>query len=152
MEAVQCWPDVAEVHIVRRMWTTLTFVISCSTALVFVLLFKSENSLTFDLGRIRRLVEFSRDFIKQEEQTSSIARRGVRLLDALMDLERRSEDMVDIEADIGDIVRNVAVADGSCMDPNAAEAHEIVFPFGQDSWSSFMGNYTNEDFLGMNLS
>ncbi|KAI0386743.1 hypothetical protein F5Y04DRAFT_242238 [Hypomontagnella monticulosa] len=151
IEAIQPWPDTADSRIARRMWTTLTFVISCSIALIFVLLFKSENCLTFDLVKIRHLVEFSRNFIRKEEQTSSIARRGVRLLDALMDLEQRPGDSADIETDIGDIVRRVAAADGDCMDASAAEVHGIVFPYGQDVWGSFMENYASVDFLDMNL-
>lgn len=152
IEAVQLWPDTAESRIARRMWTTLTFVISSSIALIFVLLFKSENCLTFDLVKIRHHVEFSRNFIREEEQTSSIARRGVRLLDALMDLEQRSGDSVDIETDIGDIVRRVAAADGDCADASVAGTHGIVFPYGQDVWGSFMENYANVDFLDMNLN
>lgn len=121
------------------MWTTLTHVISCAIVLAFALLFKSQNALTHDLARIRRYVDFCRSFISQEAQTSSIARRGVKLLSALTNLEQRSEYSVDPEADIGDMMRRFAVADDHGIDINAVEANQVVLPYGQEFWESFMG-------------
>ncbi|KAH7120527.1 hypothetical protein EDB81DRAFT_891352 [Dactylonectria macrodidyma] len=148
IEALQLWPDTLDSSIARKMWTTLTHVISCCITLVFALLYKSENALTHDLSRIRRYVEFGKHFISQEENTSSIARWGVKLLGVLMDLESRSEFSLDIEADIGDMIRRIAVTDKYGVDLTAVEAHEVVFPCGQDLWETFMRDSTMGDFLG----
>ncbi|KAF4456704.1 putative transcriptional regulatory protein PB24D3.01 [Fusarium austroafricanum] len=138
IEAFQRWPDCLETRICRRMWTTLSYVISCSITLLFALLFNAQNALTHDLERIRGYVEFGRDLLSHEENRSSIARRGVRLLGALMDLERSSDFSVDVEADIGDTIRRVALADEDGVEVNPAEGYQIVFPYGQDLWESLM--------------
>ncbi|KAJ4111488.1 hypothetical protein NW768_011842 [Fusarium equiseti] len=80
-------------------------------------------------------VKWGKEFIAKEEQTSSIARRGVRLLTALMDLEQSLQFSVDIEADIGDTIRSVALAD---EDSAEVEGYQIVFPYGQELWESLM--------------
>ncbi|KAF5011701.1 hypothetical protein FDECE_2210 [Fusarium decemcellulare] len=128
IESIRRWPDTLESRISRRMWTTLTHVVSCCITLVLALLFKSENALTYDSTKIRQYIEFGKDFISQEGQFSSIARRGVKLLTALMNLEDCSDHSLDIEADIGDIVRRVATTDDGSLELSAAEAHQVVFP------------------------
>ncbi|RSL55030.1 hypothetical protein CEP51_014611 [Fusarium floridanum] len=147
IESIQRWPDTLESSISRRMWTTLTHVVSCCITLVFALLFKSQNALTYDAAKIRRYIEFGRNFIGQEERFSSIARRGVKLLTALMNLEGCSGFSLDIEADIGDIVRRVAAADDGNLEPSAAEAHQVVFPGSQDPWENFMRDTLAGEFL-----
>ncbi|KAJ3538103.1 hypothetical protein NM208_g6046 [Fusarium decemcellulare] len=147
IEAFQKWPDCLETRICRRMWTTLTYVISCCITLLFALLFKAQNTLTHDFDRIRSYVEFGKDFISKEEHISSIARRGFRLLSALMDLERSSEFSVDIEADIGDTIHRVALAEEDGVGVNPAESYQIVFPYGQDLWQSLMGVSLSDDLL-----
>ncbi|RSL39977.1 hypothetical protein CEP53_013674 [Fusarium sp. AF-6] len=147
IDSIQRWPDTLESSISRRMWTTLTHVISCCITLVFALLFKSQNALTYDAAKIRRYIEFGRNFIGQEERFSSIARRGVKLITALMNLEGRSDFSLDIEADIGDIVRRVAATDDGNLEPSAAEAHQVVFPGSQDPWENFMRDTLGGEFL-----
>ncbi|KAF4502595.1 hypothetical protein FAGAP_1181 [Fusarium agapanthi] len=77
IEAFQRWPDGLEARICRRLWTTLSYMISCSIILLFALLFKARNALTHDWERLRAFVEFGKNFLRKEEQASSIARRGV---------------------------------------------------------------------------
>jgi hypothetical protein len=117
------------------MWTTLSYVISCCITLCFALLFKAQNSLTHDFNRIYGHINWGKEFITKEEQNSSIARRGVRLLTALMDLELSLQFSVDIEADIGDTIRRVALADENSAE---AEGYQIVFPYGQELWGSLI--------------
>ncbi|KAG7409084.1 putative transcription factor lepB [Fusarium oxysporum f. sp. rapae] len=138
IEAFQRWPDCLEARICRGMWTTLSYMISCSITLLFALLFKTQNALTHDLERLRAYVEFGKDFLGKEVQASSIARRGVRLLGALMELERTSGFSSDIEADIGDTIRRVALADDDGVEANPGEGYQMVFPYGQDLWESLM--------------
>ncbi|KAF9770177.1 hypothetical protein IL306_012305 [Fusarium sp. DS 682] len=147
IEAFQRWHDCLEARICRRMWTTLSYMISCSITLLFALLFKAQNALTHDLVRIRRCVEFGKEFLSKEAHASSIARRGVRLLTALMDLERSSEYSVDIEADIGETIRSVALADEDGAEANTAEGYQMVFPYGQDLWESLMREPLGGDLL-----
>ncbi|KAI1037730.1 hypothetical protein LB503_009635 [Fusarium chuoi] len=138
IEAFQRWPDCLEARICRRMWTTLSYMISCSITLLLALLFKAQNTLTHDWERLRAYVEFGKDFLGKEAQASSIARRGVRLLSALMELERTSKFSSDIEADIGDAIRRVALADDDSTEANPGEGYQMVFPYGQDLWESLM--------------
>ncbi|KAF5648939.1 hypothetical protein F52700_757 [Fusarium sp. NRRL 52700] len=138
IEAFQRWPDCLDARICRRMWTTLSYMISCSITLLFALLFKGQNALTHDWERLRACVEFGKDFLGKEAQTSSIARRGVRLLGALMELERISGFSSDIEADIGDTIRRVALADDDSVEANPGEGYHMGFPYGQDLWESLM--------------
>ncbi|KAF5684567.1 hypothetical protein FCIRC_3910 [Fusarium circinatum] len=138
IEAFQRWPDCLEARICRRMWTTLSYMISCSITLLFALLFKARNALTHDWERLRAYVEFVKTFLSKEEQGSSIARRGVRLLGALMELERTSGFSSDIEVAIGDTIRRVALADDDGVEVNPGEGHQMAFPYGQDLWESLM--------------
>ncbi|KAF5722722.1 hypothetical protein FMUND_2599 [Fusarium mundagurra] len=138
IEAFQRWPDCLEARICRRMWTTLSYMISCSITILFALLFKNQNALTHDWERLRAYVEFGKDFLGKEAQRSSIARRGVRLLGALTELERTSGFSSDIEADIGDTIRRVALADDDGVEANTGEGYQMVFPYGQDLWESLM--------------
>ncbi|KAF4954317.1 hypothetical protein FGADI_5340 [Fusarium gaditjirri] len=138
IEAFKRWPDCLETRICRRMWTTLSYMISCSITLLFALLFKAQNTLTHDVERLRAYVEFGKDFLGKEAQASSIARRGDRLLGALMELERTSGFSSDIEADIGDTIRRVALADDDGVEANPGEAYQMAFPYGQDLWESLM--------------
>lgn len=141
MVAVREWPDSAEVRVARRMWTTLTHVISCSVTLIFALLFKNENLLVYDAEKLRALVAFAKDFLREEEQVSSIAGRGVKLISALMDLEHWSEYSVDIEADMGEMMRRVAASDDRTQDSNRAGLPSLVCPpLGQDFWESLLTN------------
>ncbi|KAI1073163.1 hypothetical protein LB507_010763 [Fusarium sp. FIESC RH6] len=135
IEAFQKWPDCLEARICRRMWTTLSYVISCCITLCFALLFKAQNRLTHDFDRMHGYIKWGKEFIAKEEQTSSIARRGVRLLTALMDLGQSVQFSVDIEADIGSTIRRVALADENSAE---AEGYQIVFPYGQELWESLM--------------
>lgn len=129
------------------MWTTLSYMISCSITLLFSLLFKAQNALTHDWDRLRGYVEFGKDFLGKEAQASSIARRGVRLLGALMELERTSEFSSDIEADIGHTIRRVALADDDGVETNPGEGYQMVFPYGQDLWESLMRDPTEGELI-----
>ncbi|KAG7108976.1 very-long-chain (3R)-3-hydroxyacyl-CoA dehydratase like protein [Verticillium longisporum] len=101
LTAIQAWPDTTETRIARRMWTTLTQVVSCSVNLVFALVFKNENPLMYDVSEFRNLLSFTKDFLQREEHASSIAARGVKLIGALADLERWPEGPKDIEEEMG---------------------------------------------------
>ncbi|KAG7139569.1 hypothetical protein HYQ45_003477 [Verticillium longisporum] len=138
LTAIQAWPDTTETRIARRMWTTLTQVVSCSVNLVFALVFKDENTLMYDASKIRNLLSFTKDFLQREEHVSSIAARGVKLIGALADLERWSEGPKDIEEEMGRIVRQFAASDGRGHGMVQAEAQQIVFPpLSQDVWDIF---------------
>ncbi|KAG5753148.1 hypothetical protein H9Q72_003819 [Fusarium xylarioides] len=147
IEAFQRWPDCLEARICCRMWTTLSYMISCSITLLFALLFKTQNTLTQDWERLRAYVEFGKKFLGKEAQASSIARRGVRLLGALTELERTSGFSSDIEADIGDTIRRVALADDDGVEANLGEVYQMVFPYGQDLWESLMRDTTESELL-----
>ncbi|RBQ81865.1 hypothetical protein FVER14953_13362 [Fusarium verticillioides] len=145
IEAFQRWPDCLEARICRRMWTTLSYMISYSITLLFALIFKAQNALTHD--RLRAYVEFAKKFLGKEAETSSIARRGARLLSALMELERTSGFSSDIEADIGDTIRRVALADDDGIEASTGEGYQMVFPYGQDLWESLMRDPTEGELM-----
>ncbi|KAF5547632.1 hypothetical protein FNAPI_8463 [Fusarium napiforme] len=124
-----------------------THSLNCSITLLFALLFKTQNALTHDWERLRAYVEFGKDFLGKEAQASSIAKRGVRLLSALMELERTSDFSSDIEADIGDTIRRVALADEDGIEANLGEGYQMVFPYGQDLWESLMRDPTEGELI-----
>lgn len=121
--------------------------ISYSITLLFALLFKARNALTHDWERLRAYVEFAKKFLGKEAETSSIARRGARLLSALMELERTSGFSSDIEADIGDTIRRVALADDDGVEASTGEGYQMVFPYGQDLWESLMRDPTEGELM-----
>lgn len=121
--------------------------ISCSITLLLALLLKAQNALTHDWERLRAYVEYGKEFIGKEVQVSSIAKRGVRLLSALMELERTSKFSSDIEADIGDTIRRVALADDDGVEANPGEGYQMVFPYGQDLWESLMRDPTEAELI-----
>ncbi|KAF5679858.1 transcriptional regulatory [Fusarium denticulatum] len=131
----------------RAFVTGDTPTLNCSITLLFALLFKTQNALTHDWERLRAYVEFGNNFLGEEAQGSSIARRGVRLLSALMELERTSGFSSDIEADIGDTIRRVALADEDGIKANLGEGHQMVFPYGQDLWESLMRDPTEDELM-----
>ncbi|CAH0034068.1 unnamed protein product [Clonostachys rhizophaga] len=147
--AIIDWPDTLQSRIARRMWTTLTHVISCCINLAFALLFKSENTLMHDWVKIHRYLQLGKEIISHEEQRSSLARRGVRLLGAMMELEASSECSVDLEAEIGNLIRCVTVADENYLNMDAADPHHIIFPYSQDLWDSFINDAMASDFFGV---
>nr|RBQ93943.1 hypothetical protein FVER53263_13362 [Fusarium verticillioides] len=121
--------------------------LNCSITLLFALLFKAQNALTHDWERLRAYVEFGKKFLGKEAETSSIARRGARLLSALMELERTSGFSSDIEADIGDTIRRVALADDDGVEASTGEGYQMVFPYGQDLWESLMRDPTEVELM-----
>lgn len=123
------------------MWTTLTHIISCSITLAFVLLFKSVNPLIHDLVKIRRLVEFSLQLIQQEESSSSMARRGVRILKTLLEFESRAGCSVDLEADIAGMVEQLA-ANEHCMVSEFSMFQDMITC--GDLWANGMENNLDE--------
>jgi hypothetical protein len=56
-----------------------------------------------------------------------------------MDLEKSSEFSADVEADIGNTIRQVVLADEDGAEANQTEGYQIVFPYWQDLWDSLMG-------------
>ncbi|VUC32561.1 unnamed protein product [Clonostachys rosea] len=149
IEAIINWPDTLQSRIAHRMWTTLTHVISCCIFLAFALLFKSENTLMHDWVKVRRYLQLGKEIISHEEQRSSLARRGVRLLGAMMELEASGECSVDLEAEIGNLIRCVTVADENYLNMDAADPHQIIFPYSQDLWDSFINDVMASDFFGV---
>ncbi|KAF5560649.1 hypothetical protein FPHYL_6556 [Fusarium phyllophilum] len=147
IEAFQRWPDCLEARICRRMWTTLSYMISCSITLLFALLFKTQNDLTHEWERLRAYVKFGKDFLGKEAHASSIAKRGVRLLGALMELEHTTRFSSDIEADIGNSIRLVVLADDGGVEANTGEGYQMVFPYGQDLWESLMRDPTESELI-----
>lgn len=130
------------------MWTTLTHLISCSVTLAFALLFKAENAFTYDFDKLRKNVEFARDFLRREEHMSSIASRGVRILTALLELEQSSQQSEDIEAAIGDTIRRVASDDGD-KELRLPDMHQVVVPREMDMWQTFLDDSMAADFLDL---
>jgi hypothetical protein len=72
--------------------------------LIFASIFRSENALTYDSQQLRHYAQVGRDFIRADEPLSSIARRGAKLLDALISFDVTATDSLDIELDIRDMI------------------------------------------------
>ncbi|CAH0002540.1 unnamed protein product [Clonostachys byssicola] len=110
---VEQWENTLDFEIVKRMWTTPTQTITCCITILFALMFRFKHPLTYDYQKLREYVNIGRAFIRELEPRSSIARRGARLLDALIGIDHTSTDSEDIELEIGDVIRRVAIAENS---------------------------------------
>src|SRR5687767_7263286 len=142
---IENWPDEPEFRITRRMWTTSQHVITCSMILIFASIFRSENALTYDSQQLRHYAQVGRDFIRDDEPLSSIARRGARLLDALISFDATATDSLDIELEIRDMIRRVAIADGSAT---AASSQQSILSGVYELWIGFLGEADLSHFNG----
>ncbi|CAH0045305.1 unnamed protein product [Clonostachys solani] len=110
---IEQWENTLDFEIAKRMWTTPTQIITCCITILFALMFRFKHPLTYDYQDLRECVNIGRAFPRELESRSSIARRGARLLDALIGFDHNSTDSQDIELEIGDVIRRVAVAENS---------------------------------------
>ncbi|CAI6079997.1 unnamed protein product [Clonostachys chloroleuca] len=119
---IEHWKNTLDFEIGKRMWTTPTQIITCCITMLYALLFRFKHPLTYDYQDLRECVSIGREFIRELEPRSSIARRGARLLDALIGFDHASTDSQDIELEIGDVIRRVAIAENSAETGNQLSA------------------------------
>lgn len=119
---IEQWENTLDFEIGKRMWTTPTQIITCCITMLYALLFRFKHPLTYDYQDLRECVSIGREFIRELEPRSSIARRGARLLDALIGFDHASTDSQDIELEIGDVIRRVAIAENSAETGNQLSA------------------------------
>lgn len=134
LRMIEHWKDEADFRIARRMWTTVTHVITCCITIILALEYRPDHALTCDKDRLRHCLAVGIDFVRGCEASSSIARRGCRLLSALVDPDARRGASGDVDLDVGNVIRRVAMSEAS---PGAAEAE--AEPTLLDIWGQFIG-------------
>lgn len=113
--------------------------------LIFASIFRSENALTYDSQQLRHYAQVGRDFIRADEPLSSIARRGAKLLDALISFDVTATDSLDIELDIRDMIRRVAIVDRSAA---TASSQQSILSGVYELWIGFLGEADLSHFNG----
>ncbi|VUC25208.1 unnamed protein product [Clonostachys rosea] len=149
---IEQWENTLDFEIAKRMWTTPTQIITCCITILFASMFRFKYPLAYDYENLRKCVEIGRAFIRELESRSSIARRGARLLDALMEFDHTSTDSQDIEFGIGDVIRRVAVAENSAEVGNEAPDggnEQQDEPNILELWDEFIGETDLGVFEGM---
>ncbi|KAJ5975113.1 C6 transcription factor [Penicillium waksmanii] len=82
-------PDHPDTHIVSNLWTVNAQVLTAAVWLLFELIFsKDENEQIFETHEIRDLALRSLQFLQVNQSKSTIAKRGVGLIESLLDTEQ----------------------------------------------------------------
>lgn len=149
---IENWENTLDFEIAKRMWTTPTQIITCCITLLFALMFRFKHPLMYEYQDLRECINIGRAFIRELEPRSSIARRGARLLDALIGFDHTSTDSQDIELEIGDVIRRVAIAENSAetgdevLDGTNEQQDELDI---LELWDEFVGETDLRVFEGV---
>jgi hypothetical protein len=77
--------------IVRTLWTVNTQVLTATVWLLFEPIFSEENERLFDPREIRALASRSLSFLQTNKHKSNIAKRGIGLIESLLETELAPE-------------------------------------------------------------
>ncbi|KAL2823905.1 putative C6 transcription factor [Aspergillus cavernicola] len=109
-------PDDPYSSIVRNMWTLNTHVLTAAVWLIFELIFtRDNNQQLFDDREIRDLAIKSSRFLEHNQSRSRIAKRGVSLINTLLEMDRSIERGDEKQFSLKDIIFHVESSD---HDPN----------------------------------
>lgn len=113
-------PDNPDTYIVSNLWTVNAQVLTAAVWLLFELIFsKDENEQIFETHEIRDLALRSLQFLEVNQSKSTIAKRGVGLIESLLDNEQAIKSGTRKQFSLKDIISRVEV-DDSDSGPNVA--------------------------------
>lgn len=122
-------------QIASKMWTVLTHCISCSVLLLFALIFNRDHDLIYDSSELRRLVLVGRNFISNMVPWSTIATRGVKLIDVLLEFENATSQGQDVALGVEDVIAYVRGDNNTVISELPLEGDNGV-NFGMEFWDS----------------
>lgn len=122
-------------RIASKMWTVLTHCISCSVLLLFALIFNRDHDLIYDSSEFRRLVLVGRNFISKMISWSTIATRGVKLIDVLLEFENAISQGQDVALGVEDVIAYVRGDNNPAVSEPPLDGDSSA-NFGMEFWDS----------------
>ncbi|KAJ5110658.1 C6 transcription factor [Penicillium argentinense] len=125
-------PDNPFTHIVNNLWTVNTQVLTAAVWLLFELIFTKENSQIFEAQEIRDLAVRSLQFLQRNQERSTIAKRGVGLIESLLDMDMAIKTGTREQFSLKEIISRVEVKDShpvshgeSSPEPNFSQIADL---------------------------
>jgi hypothetical protein len=128
------WQESPGSELARKLWTVVTHTITCCVFLFFASIFRAKNTLLYDAERMLQLAILGRQIVARTEPSSSIARRGGRVLDLLLDCDKRRLSSSGISLSIEEIVRDVAEMVDEDIDVSLPRS-QFYLPLWLDQWT-----------------
>uniref|UniRef100_A0A8H7TPI4 Transcription factor domain-containing protein n=1 Tax=Bionectria ochroleuca TaxID=29856 RepID=A0A8H7TPI4_BIOOC len=124
---IENWENTLDFEIAKRMWTTPTQIITCCITLLFALMFRFKHPLMYEYQDLRECINIGR-------------------------FDHTSTDSQDIELEIGDVIRRVAIAENSAetgdevLDGTNEQQDELDI---LELWDEFIGETDLRVFEGV---
>ncbi|KAJ5107212.1 C6 transcription factor [Penicillium angulare] len=105
-------PKTTHAYIVTNLWTANTQVLTAALWLLFELIFSREESAQiYEAEEIRELASRSSDFLRANQHKSRIAKRGVTLIESLLEIDQAVTIGDGKEFSLRDIISRVVNSD-----------------------------------------
>lgn len=131
---LKSWQENPGSELARKLWTVVTHTITCCVFLIFASIFRVRNALLYDAERMRQLAVVGRQIVARMESNSSIARRGGRVLDLLLERDARGQSSSGTSLSIEEIVKDVAGMVNEDVDPTFSRS-QFHLPSTLDWWT-----------------
>lgn len=142
-------PDNHETYVVHNLWTVNAQVLTAAVWLLFELIFsKDENEQIFETQEIRDLAIRSLQFLQINQSKSTIAKRGVGLIESLLDTEQAIKAGTRKQFSLKEIISRVEI-DGQDPGPNFSTEHSSDLCLSQMSDLLLGDNMTWEDIFSV---
>lgn len=103
--------------IARNLWTVNTQVLTAALWLLFELVFSKENEQLLNPQEIRDLAARSLTFLHNNQHKSTIAKRGIRLIESLLDMDRAIESGTQEQSSLREICAKLSDSQGRSYSP-----------------------------------
>ncbi|KAK1485029.1 hypothetical protein CCUS01_15362 [Colletotrichum cuscutae] len=139
------WQNEPSTVPMRHMWTFSTHLVSCCIVLAVASIFRRENELSYDGSNVHGLAKIGRNMLQNLEFSSSIARRGVILIDTLLKFDDTNRDLAgEARLDLKTIVRKL-------LSMEVSEGQEFVEELGVEGvlfpWDAYDFDMAELDIL-----
>lgn len=136
---LKSWQENPGSELARNLWTVVTHTITCCVFLIFASIFRAKNTLLYDAERMRQLAVVGRQIVARVESNSSIARRGGRVLDLLLECDQRGQSSSGTSLSIEEIVKDVAETVNEDIDATFAKS-QFHLPSTLDWWTESLAD------------
>lgn len=133
----ESWPKSACSRRCLRMWTVIAHLTSCCIFVILAAMYSRNNVLLYEGSEMRKLAATGREIIRSVESHSSIARKGVKLIDVLLDIAASTEDCDELEFSVEDVIRQVCDREGYS---DSMESTDFLLT-EQSLWDEFGGEF-----------
>lgn len=127
--------DDPSTPIAKNLWTVNTQVLTATVWLLFELIFSKESEPLFDAQEIRTLASRSLKFLQSNQHKSSVAKRGVGLIESLLETDRAMESGMGKQFSLQEIISLVELKDSQMGASSPRETSEIFFAPMLDNFS-----------------